>query len=162
MFRSLLLCWATFALTLLLSISLVAVSSITIFVSQNGSANSSCLLDQGTCSNLTDVIEFARNKSYFTINLLPAPGGYTLESTRVAFFHSQNITISGLAEEPVAITCSVAGVGISFVSSTYISLCNIVMTGCGMEHVSTTKDFFQQRESHLSKVQCHSVLSTVR
>ena len=141
MFYSSLFCWAIFAHALFLCISVVTGSPITIYVSENGLANSTCLHDQGECSNLTEVIEFARNKSYLNITLLPAPGGYMFESTRAAFYNSRNITIDGSGDVPVSVKCPVAGVGISFVSSINIRLNNIVMTGCGMEHASTTKNF---------------------
>lgn len=121
---------------------LTSVSAKVYYVSRTMTSNSSCLHEEsGICSNLTEVIEFASNKSDITIYVYH--GDYTLtSSSKTVFYSSNNVIMRGQGEGgEVEVVCTEPNSGLVFVDCRNISIRSIKMSGCGKILVSTSKNF---------------------
>ena len=126
--------------------ALTACEAITVRVASTGSGNSSCLRDGGICSNLTQVLAFAA--SYETVDpvlefaIIINPGSYMLApSSGTTFNASSDISIIGSEEGAVTIECLEPDAGIAFVSCSNVLISNVTLNGCGMRHLSTSRNF---------------------
>ena len=115
-----------------------------VIVSSNGSDLDSCVNDIKGCKNLTFALEYlSKADPRFPLSALIVPGQYQLEAGILFKNIEQRITLTGdggLAN----IVCNnetyenPQDTGLAFVGSTNIDIINITLSGCGLEHDSTT------------------------
>ena len=132
-------------LTILLLV-LVTISTATghiIYVNQT-TLNPTCCnssLSNVTCNSFEQALDCVENHWKESVTITLPPGNYIL-SQNITLQNTSDITIAGEGSpDDVIVTCNDSGAGISFSHSKRIRIENISLSGCGAEHISTSRNF---------------------
>ena len=145
------------ALLILLSF-LVTISTATdhiIYVNQT-TLNPTCCnnsLSNITCTAKTfeQALDCVENHWNESVTITLPPGNYIL-SQNITLQNTSDITIAGEGSpDDVIVTCNDSGAGISFSHSKRIKIENISLSGCGAEHISTSRNLCGQIKCPLLK-----------
>ena len=112
-----------------------------LYVSNNGSNDTSCLNGPQACANLTLVLDHIRHQN--DIEVYIELGQYDLSPTvRLIFEQVQNVYIARNGNEGIVdISCKGTTSGLSFSNCTNVTIAGLSFIGCGMEHNSTSLNF---------------------
>ena len=112
-----------------------------LYMSNNGSNDTSCLNGPQACANLTLVLDHIRHQN--DIEVYIELGQYDLSPTvRLIFEQVQNVYIARNGNEGIVdISCQGTTSGLSFSNCTNVTIAGLSFIGCGMEHNSTSLNF---------------------